>query len=181
MPSSPLYCGTREGALPVADLEASVVNALQPVVNLISGLLAAFHSVLGPSGRHMAPHVLPQVSNYLQNRGGVGMNPRCLLHIPLVRTGLRPLSGREQGNQAAVTSSVWVLAQDSHQPETHKDQSTNKYSCSGPQAKPIQPYPLAPLSAQGRSWPDPLRIPRGRLDAPAGLVGHRQARCILGT
>lgn len=56
---------------------------------------------------------------------------------PCVRTELGPLSECTQGNLIAITSEVWALAQDSSQPETHKDQSTSEYSCPGPQAKPV--------------------------------------------
>lgn len=84
--------------------------------------------------------------------------PRC----PHIRTGLRPppLSGHERGNQVAVTSEVWALAQDSSRPETHRDQSTCRRSCPGPSAKPrgegAGPSPTAalPIVSPWQEWSD---------------------------
>lgn len=65
------------------------------------------------------------------------MNPMYPPLHPCVRTDVEPLPECTQGNLIAVTSEVWALAQDSSQPETHKDQSISEYSCPGPQAKPV--------------------------------------------
>lgn len=72
-----------------------------------------------------------------------------------------PLSGRERGNQVAVTSEMWALAQDSSRPETHRDQSTCRRSCPGPSAKPRgegagPPSPTAslPIVSPWQEWSD---------------------------
>lgn len=96
----------------------------------------------------------------LQNREGVGLKPRYLPPATCVRTGLRPLSGCKPGNLVTVTSEVWALAQDSNQPEIHKNQSTSQYSCPGPQAKPVEHSPThmphcQPKAGVSLSW---LRI-----------------------
>lgn len=59
-----------------------------------------------------------------------GNEPRVPTPHPHVRTGYK------RGEVIAVTSEVWAPAQDSNQPETHKDQSTSERSRPGPQAKP---------------------------------------------
>lgn len=95
------------------------------------------------------------ICHCLQSRG-VRMNPMYPPLHPCVRTEVEPLPECTQGNLIAVTSEVWALAQDSSQPETHKDQSISEYSCLDlrPNLWGIAP-PTRLLSAQGRSWPDP--------------------------
>nr|KAF6403653.1 hypothetical protein HJG59_010054 [Molossus molossus] len=116
--------------------------------------LVMFYSVLGPSSRHSVPRVLPHVSLLTEQRRNRNETWVPSPTSPMSEQG--EASQRKRGNLVAVTSEVWALAQDSNQPETHKDQSTSEYSCPGPQvACGARLYPLAPLSAQGRSRPDP--------------------------
>lgn len=78
------------------------------------------------------------------------MNPGYLPPHPHVRTGYK------RGKVIALTSEVWALAQDSNQPETHKDQSTSECSHPGPQAKPVgKGLTTRPVISSGRSRPDP--------------------------
>lgn len=89
-----------------------------------------FRSVPGPSIRHSVPCVLPHVSLLREQRRSRN-EPRIPFPTYL------SVSEQDRGNLGAVTSELWALAQDSSQPETHKDQSTSEYSCPGPQAEPI--------------------------------------------
>ncbi|CAK6440096.1 unnamed protein product [Pipistrellus nathusii] len=79
-----------------------------------------------------------------------GNEPRLPTPHPNVRTGYK------RGEVIAVTSEVWALAQDSNQPETHKDQSTSERRCHpGPQAKPVGKGLPHAVIGSGRSRPDP--------------------------
>lgn len=82
-----------------------------------------------------------------------------------------------------LTSKVWILAPDSGQPQVHRDQSTCKYSCPGPQVEsrgvPGPRASLTPIVSPGRSLPDPAQDPdpaAGQTPGHAawpGPLGHR--------
>lgn len=84
-----------------------------------------------------------------------------------------------------LSSSVWILAPDSSQPRVHRDQSTCKYSCPGPQVEPHGvPGPrasLTPIVGPGRSLPDPTQDPdsaAGQTPGHAALPGRHRHRAL---
>lgn len=130
--------------------------------------LAVFHSALGPSRRHSVPCVLSSHVSLLTEQRRSRNEPRVPTPYPRVRTGYT------RGEVIAVTSEVWALAQDSNQPEAHKDQSTSERSRPGPQAKPVGKAYHTPRHLSGRSRLTQLRIWPGH-PSTSGHAGCRQA------
>lgn len=87
-----------------------------------------------PPSRHSVPRVLPHVSLLTEQRRN--RNEPRVPSPTSPRSEQGEASQCKRGNLIVVTSEVWALAQDSNQPETHKDQSTSE-CYPGPQAKPV--------------------------------------------
>lgn len=71
----------------------------------------------------------------------------------------------------SVSTGLRALAPDCSQPAAHKDQSTRKYSCPGPQVEPKACLGLVPYHTRGspaRSLPDPT----WDLNLAAGLTNR---------